>query len=231
MIKKYTIFALVLLVAFLFVAPISADPSDVILDQEVQLAVPGTFRIVDADGNGKAEAIEFTITIKSYREGSFTVIANLEAMEGEEWITVSTTVNTLRWTFRDNQAKVVFYPAKLLEKQLNGPYRVSLALKEGQWELPEQVVGFSEQYTWQMFEEKGEVDEAADRIASSADAKRAAETWAQLNQIKLGDFVGVSYDYDTWQVDFKPKRGNGRLYRFLVQANGQVKVLRIALQG
>lgn len=227
LIRKYIIFVLGLAVAFFFVVPIGADPSDVVLDQEVQLAVPGVFQTVDADKNGKAEAIEFRITIKSNREGNFTLTATLEAQDDGEWIPVATTVNSFQWTFQNYEAKMVFYPEKIIEKQLDGPYRVSVALKEGNWGLPEQVAGFSDKYTWQMFEDKKAVDPVAEGIATSADAKRAAETWAELNQIKLGEFVGVSYDYDTWQVDFKPKRWNGWLYRFLVHADGGVKLLKL----
>ncbi|HOP74692.1 MAG TPA: hypothetical protein PLC07_06505 [Bacillota bacterium] len=229
--RRYIIFTFVLIVALFLVVPIGADPSDVVLDQEVQLEVPGAFKTVDADGNGKAEAIEFTIAIKSYREGNFTLTATLEAQEGADWVPIATTVDSFKWTAKNNVAKVVFYPSKLIEKKLNGPYRVSVALKEGNWGLPEQVAGFTEQYTWQMFEDKGVMDETAIGIASSADAKRAAEMWASLNKIELGEFVGVSYDYDTWQVDFKPKRWNGWLYRFLVHADGQVRFLRLNPKG
>jgi hypothetical protein len=226
--KRMIIFFIVLSVAFIFVAPIGADPSDVVIDQQVELAVPGKFELQDSDKNGKAEAIDFCLDVTSYRKGKYIVTANLEAMKDGEWLTVATSVSPHEWNPNHNLIKVNFHPVNIVEKQLNGTYRVNLSLNEGNWNLPQQVVGFSPDYAWNAFENKDIANpENGAEIASSAEAKRAAEQWASLNQVKLGEFLGIEYNYDTWNVEFQQGKMEDRILRFLVTPEGKIRLLKI----
>lgn len=230
--KRIIIFFIVLSVAFIFVAPIGADPSDVIIDQQVELAVPGKFELHDQDQNGKAESIDFTIGVSSYREGNFVVTANLEANHDGEWVTVATTVTPYQWKPDQKEIKVTFHPGNIIKGQFDGAYRVNLSLKEGNWILPQQVVGFSPEYTWTTFENKDTSDFTdTEEIASSAEAKRAAEEWAELNQLKLGKFLGIQYNYDAWQVEFEPAKWQDRVLRFIVTPEGDIRLLKIRVDS
>jgi hypothetical protein len=232
LIKRISIFLIVLSVAFVFIAPIGADPSDVTIDQQVELEVPGKFQLVDNDQNGKAEAINFSLKFTSYREGKFIATANLEANKAGEWTTVATTVIPCQWNPNNNQIKVTFQPGNIIKEQLNGAYRVNLSLKEGGWILPQQVVGFSEDYAWNEFENKDTaITHDSTGIASSAEAKRAAEQWAALNQLKLGEFLGVEYNYDTWNVEFHQGKHNDQILRFLVSPEGNIRLLKIRIDS
>lgn len=229
MLKRISIFGVLLLTAFLWIAPIEADPADVRLAQQIQLGLPGSFQLIDADQNGKAEAIEFTISLQAYQEGRFIVSGNLEAVRDGAWIAVATTVIDYEW--RPNAAPITltFSPGEIIKHQLNGAYRVNLSLKQGDWVLPQQVTGFSPEYSWENFENKETIPAklANQPIGSTAEAKRAAEWWASFNSLKLGEFLGVNYDYDTWAVNYRDPGNNERILRFLVAPDGTVKLLKI----
>lgn len=228
MLKRITIFG-ILLTAFLWMAPIEADPADVLLAQQIQLEPPGSFQLVDADQNGQAEAVEFSIPLRAYEEGQFIISGNLEAMQDGAWIAVATTVTNYEWRQDAAPIKLTFAPGDIIKQQLDGAYRVNLSVKQGDWVLPQQVAGFSPEYSWETFEDSGVTPQqpAAKQIGSTVEAKRAAEMWAAFNAIELGEFLGVNYDYDTWAVNYREDQGDKRVMRFLVAPDGTVKLLKI----
>ena len=216
---------IILTVAFLIVVPINASPSDVVLDKQVELEVPGKFILIDTDKNQKAEAIQFEVAIKAYRQNNMIVTGNLQAVKNGEWTAVATTVIPFQWSQNSSIVKLVFYPGEIQKSQLSGPYRISITLEDGEWVLPEQIAGMSPSYSWSDFENKGNLN-SQDEISSSSQAKRAAEAWANLNQIKLGQFINANYNYDTWNVDYHDSL-KGRILRFLISPTGKVRLLKI----
>jgi hypothetical protein len=108
--------------------------------------------------------------------------------------------------------------------QIDGPYRVTMALKNGNWELPEQVVGFSQKYTPDNFSDQNDVSQGA--ISTIAKARRAVETWATYKSIKLGKFLGTSFNYDHWQIEYQERYGP-EVQRFIVSPQGSVELLKI----
>ncbi|MGE5580991.1 MAG: hypothetical protein ACM3X9_00470 [Bacillota bacterium] len=223
MLKKILIASAVLIVLMMFMIPSGADPTDMVLDQQVELEVPGTFDLIDSNHDKLAEEIRFQLGMKAYQEGQFIVTGNLEANKNGHWVAVGTTVLPFQWSPDHQRIELVFHTSNIRKQQLSGPYRVTVGLKAGNWELPSQVAGFSPKYDWNNFSnaEKGETGE----ITDFSKAKRAVETWADYQNVKLGSLIGGSYDYDHWQLDYKEKFG--RILRFLVSPYGSIEMLRI----
>ena len=67
MVKKVLIIGMVMGICLMFIIPSDATPDEVILDDQVELSIPGTFELVDADRDHKGESIKFKLEIKSYR--------------------------------------------------------------------------------------------------------------------------------------------------------------------
>lgn len=230
MFKRVSVFALILVVTCMMLVPISADPADALLAQEIQVEVPGEFEIIDEDGNGKAEEVKFTVGINAYQATTLRLTANLEGLVQGVWTPLATSVSSFEWSTDNTRAILVFYPTKLIETEYEGTLRVNLAVAEGDWSLPSQVVGFSSEYSWKQFEVATAVNQEADpseKILTSAAAKRAAETWAEFNDLDLGRLIKISYDYDQWQVEYEQPDADEGLIRLLVQADGKVRMLKI----
>jgi hypothetical protein len=220
--RKFLISLIVLTIVLIFVVPIAATPDDVILDRQVELIVPGEFQIVDNDQDRLGEALQFTVGVKSYRQGEYLVTGDLEGLQNGVWRTIATTVVPFKWSSEANEVTLLFYPSAIRRDKIDGPYRVSISLKDGDWFMPSQIAGYSPVYSWRQFSE--EISQVAGEITSSTDAKQAAEIWANMNQIKLGNFIGVDYNYDRWQVDFLDQR-NSQVLRFLIDTKGQIRII------
>lgn len=225
MLKKTGVFIIILIVVLLVVVPINASPSDVVLDRQVELDLPGVFKLIDDDRNQKAEAIQFSIGLQAYRDCDFLVIGNLEGEADGGWVAVATTVIPFKYANGHDQVILLFYPDDINKLRINGPYRVTVSLQQDSWSLPEQVAGFSPGYSWDDFEVKGDL-KTGGAIASSSAAKRAAEAWAGFNKVKLGKFLEINFNYDSWRVDYQGG-GRSRILRLLVSPAGKIKLLRI----
>ncbi len=223
MLKKILVASAVLVVLMMFMIPSGADPTDVVLDQQVELELPGTFELIDANHDESAEELRFKLGMKTYQEGKFIVTGNLEASKNGHWVAVETTVVPFEWSPEHKSMELVFQSGSIRKQRLSGPYRVSLSLKAGSWELPMQVVGFSPKYNWRSF--SSEDKDVDGEITNVSNAKRAVETWAQYKNIKLGKLIGVNYNYDRWQLDYKERFG--KIIRFLVSPKGSVELLKI----
>ena len=225
LVKKILIIGIVMGICLLFIIPSGATPDEVILDDQVELSIPGAFELVDTDQNRKGELIKFKLEIKAYREGDFIVTGNLEGKKKGEWLGLATTVMPFKWSPDNTVVEMTFATGNIRKYQISGPYRVNISLKEGNWVLPEQVAGFSPEYSWKSFEdmpatEKGEVK-------TLSEAERAAQTWAEYHSVELGKLIDIDYNYDKWQVDYEARRGDS-IFRFLVSPQGMVKMMKIA---
>jgi hypothetical protein len=148
MVKKILVFLMFLTVAVMFVIPINADPTDVVLDQPVTLMLPARFALVDQDNDRQPEAIQARIQIRSYREGDFVVKGKLEAKLNGVWKEVSAVTKPFQWSTTNDTAELTFPAALVRQRKLPGPYRVMIGLRNGEWEQPPQVVGFTPKYRW-----------------------------------------------------------------------------------
>ena len=207
----------------MFMIPSGAAPTEVMLDQQVELEIPGSFNLVDSNHDQLAEELQFVMGIKAYQEGQLIVTGNLEAMKNGQWVAVGTTVLPFAWTPDHRFIKLTFHAGNIRKQRLSGPYRVIISLKSGSWELPAQVAGFSPKYNWNIFSTEGEVE--VGEITTLSKAKRAVETWAAYKEIRLGKLLGINYNYDQWQLDYK--ESFGRVLRFLVSSRGSVELLKI----
>ncbi len=223
MAKKILVASAILIVLMMFLIPTGAAPTEVVLDQQVELEVPGSFTLVDNNHDDLSEELHFSIGLKAYQEGQFIITGNLEAMKNGHWVAVGTTVLPFVWSPTHRLIDLTFHAGNIKKLQLSGPYRVRVGLKAGDWELPAQVAGFSPKYDWNVFSSDGEVE--VGEITTLSKAKRAVETWAAYKDIKLGKLKGIHYNYDHWQLDYKEKYG--RTFRFLVSSKGSVELMKI----
>lgn len=223
MVKKILIASAILIVLMMFMIPSGAAPTEVVLDQQVELEVPGSFSLVDNNSDQLAEELQFNLGIKAYQEGQFIVTGNLEAMKNGHWVAVGTTVLPFTWAPNHRLIELTFHAGNIKKQRLSGPYRVTIAVKTANWELPVQVAGFSPKYNWDIFSSEGEVE--VGEISTLSKAKRAVETWAAYQDIKLGKLQGINYNYDHWQLDYKERFG--RIMRFLVSSKGSVELMKI----
>lgn len=223
MFKKILIFGTLIIIFITLMTPGGADPTDVALDQQVELEVPGTFEVIDDNQDQKAEAIRFKLALKAYREGNFIVTGNLEGNRNGEWVALATTVVPFQWSPDHNQLELKFLAGNILKYKIPGPYRVVLSLKEGDWELPAQVVGFSPKYSLSTFSNALAVNSGT--ITTISQAQRAAETWAGFQNIRLGELKRVNYNYDRWELEYKGR--SGETLRFLITPRGKVELMRI----
>jgi hypothetical protein len=217
------IFLVMIIIFLVFFIPSIAEPTDVALDQQVELGVPGVFRLVDTDQDRKAESLQFSFEIKAYREGNFIVSGNLEGMKNGHWVALGTTVIPFQWSPKATTVELNFMAGNIVKYKISGPYRVMIGLKEGGWELPLQIAGFSAQYSWKDFSNAGAVTKG--EITTMSEAKTAAETWARFQALNPGKLREISYNYDRWQLDYQ--RQSGEIMRFLVSPQGTVELLRI----
>ncbi len=224
MIKKVLLIGIVLGITVFLMIPSGAAPTDIVLDQQVELMVPGTFELIDADRDGKADEISFRLDIQAYREGDFVITGNLEGMRSGNWVSLGTTALPFQWS-PDHKTVILTFPAdNIVKYQISGPYRVTLGLKDGDFELPLQVVGFSAKYSYDRFQSGG--INISGEISTISKAKRAAETWAAYQAVKLGKFLGANYNYDHWQVEYRD-RYSSKIWRFVVSPDGNVEALKI----
>ncbi len=223
MVKKLLILLVMLIIFMVFFVPSIAEPTDVALDQQVEMGIPGLFNLVDADEDGKAESINFTFELKAYREGNFIVSGNLEGKKNGHWVALGTTVIPFQWSPRNTTVNLAFTAGEIVKHKISGPYRVSIALKDGGWELPPQIAGFSAKYSWKDFNNGGIT--ANGEISTIPKAKQAAETWAKLQSLKIGELKEISYNYDRWRLDYQGEAG--QIIRFLISPQGAVELLRI----
>jgi hypothetical protein len=223
LLKKTLVIMIVLIISLMFIIPSGAGPAEVVLDQPVELVIPGTFALVDENHDQKAEALKFILALKAYREGQFIVTGNLEGMKNGQWVAVGTTVVPFQWTPEHSEVELTFHAGNIKKLMISGPYRISVGLKQEDWELPEQIAGFSPKYSYQDFGSEGSLNHGA--ITTLSEAKRAAETWARYKAIKLGKLMGIYYDYDQWQVNYQT--GSNGILRFLVSPRGSVEMLKI----
>ncbi len=223
MAKKILVASAILIVLMMFLIPTGAAPTEVVLDQQVELEVPGSFTLVDNNHDDLSEELHFSIGLNAYQEGQFIITGNLEAMKNGHWVAVGTTVLPFVWSPTHRLIDLTFHAGNIKKQQLSGPYRVRVGLKAGDWELPAQVAGFSPKYNWNVFSSDGEVE--VGEITTLSKAKRAVETWAAYKDIKLGKLKGINYNYDHWQLDYKEKYG--RTFRFLVSSKGSVELMKI----
>jgi hypothetical protein len=221
--KKIFIASAVLIVLMMFMIPTGAAPTEVVLDQQVELEVPGSFNLVDTNHDGLAEELQFDIGLRAYQEGQFIVTGNLEAMKSGHWVAVGTTVLPFVWSPTHRLIELTFHAGNIQKQRLSGPYRVTVGLKAGDWNLPSQVAGFSPKYNWNAFSGDAEVE--VGEISTLSKAKRAVEIWAAYKDIKLGKLEGINYNYDHWQLDYK--ESFGRTFRFLVSSKGSVELMKI----
>lgn len=224
MLKKILIIGIVMAIGLMFIIPSDATPDEVILDEQVELLVPGTFELVDADQDLKGESIKFKLEIKAYREGNFIVTGNLEGKQKGKWLGLATTVIPFKWSPDNSVIELTFTTGNIKKYKISGPYRVNISLKEGNWVLPEQVAGFSPEYSWKDFE--GAPAAGNGEIRTLSEAERAAQTWAEYNSIELGKLIDIDYNYDKWQVDYQARQGDS-IFRFLVSPQGMVKMMKI----
>ena len=227
MLKKIGIFVVILIVGMLFMLPSGANPTDVMLDQQVELGVPGVFESVDLNQDGKAETLKFIMEIRAYQVGGFMVTANLEGLKNGHWLSLGTTAIPFDWSPDHKTVELNFNGGNIRKAKISGPYRVTVGLKQGDWELPSQVAGFSSKYSWDSFSFNGDVQSGEIKTLSAA--KRAVETWAQFNSVKLGNLVATNYDYDHWQLDYKGNFSRNTT-RFLVSPKGSIQLLTIKKQ-
>ncbi len=225
MLKKILIIGVVIGISLMFILPSDANQDEVILDEQVELVLPGTFELVDVDQDQKAESIKFELEIKAYREGDFVVTGNLEGQKKGEWLGLATTVTPFKWSPQNSRIEMTFATGNIQKYKISGPYRINISLKEDNWVLPEQVVGFSPEYHWDSFEPP--VTAGKGEVQSLSEAERAAQTWAEFNSIELGKLIDINYNYDRWQVDYQARRG-GSVLRFLVNPQGLVKMIKIS---
>ncbi|TCL69374.1 hypothetical protein EDC14_101271 [Hydrogenispora ethanolica] len=225
LIKKVLLIGVVLGIMLFLMIPSGAAPTDVVLDQQVVLEVPGSFALVDQDNDKKAEAVNFSLNLQSYSEGNFIITGNLEGMRSGNWVSLSTSVIPFQWTPENRTVTLSFRPNNILKYNLSGPYRVTIGIKAGDWDLPTQVVGFSPKYAPEDFSAQVKVQQAA--ISSATQAKRAVETWASYKALRLGQFLGVSFNYDRWQVEYKEKYSAG-IWRFMVSPEGSIESMKIS---
>jgi hypothetical protein len=221
--KKLLIFVVVIIIFMAVLIPSIAEPTEVALDQQVELGVPGTFSLVDADQDKQAEAIKFHLEIKAYREGDFLVSANLEGRKSGHWVALSTTVVPFQWSPKNTTLELQFMASNIVKYRISGPYRVILSLKDGGLELPAQIAGFSPKYAWKDFSGAGTI--ASGEINTMTEAKTAAETWARFRSLDPGNLTGISFNYDRWQLDYQKQ--SGEIMRFLVSPEGKVELMRI----
>lgn len=224
MVKKILIIGFVMGIGLMFIIPSDATPDEVILDEQVELLIPGTFELVDADQDLKGESIKFKLEIKAYREGNFIVTGNLEGKQKGEWLGLATTVIPFKWSPDNSVIELTFTAGNIKKYKISGPYRVNISLKEGNWVLPEQVAGFSPEYSWKDFEDAPAAGNG--EIKTLSEAERAARTWAEYHSVELGKLINIDYNYDNWQVDYQAPRGN-TILRFSVNPQGLVKMRRI----
>ncbi len=204
--------------------PSGAAPTEVVLDQQVSLEVPGSFELVDQNKDQKAEALNFRLNLQSYREGDFIVTGNLEGMRSGKWVSLATSVIPFQWTPDNRTIMLSFRPDNIRKYQISGPYRVVVSLKDGDWKLDEQVVGFSPKYLPDDFSSQEPSNQGA--ISTAQKAKQAVETWASYKAMKLGKLLGVSYNYDHWQVEYEAKNSS-EICRFVVSPQGDIQLLTI----
>jgi len=223
LIKKVLVFLAAAIILMVFFIPSIADPTDVALDQQVELGVPGVFSLGDADHDGKAESIKFKLEVKAYREGNFLVSGNLQGIKNDHWVALDTTVVPFKWSPQHASFVLEFMTVNIVKYKISGPYRVMVSLKDGAWELPAQIAGFSPKYAWTDFSNAGIITSGA--INTMSEAKMAVETWAQFQTLDPGRLKEISYNYDRWQLDYQKKPGE--IMRFLVSPQGTVKLLRI----
>jgi hypothetical protein len=221
--KKILIFVVVIIILMTVLIPSIAEPTDVALDQQVELGVPGTFSLVDTGQDGKAEALKFQLEINAYREGNFLVSGNLEGRKNGHWVALATTVVPWQWSPKNTMLELEFTAGNIVKYRISGPYRVILSLKDGGLELPAQIAGFSPKYAWKDFSGTDVV--TSGEINTMTKAKTAAETWARFQSVDPGNLTGISYNYDRWQLDYRKR--SGEIMRFLVSPEGKVELMRI----
>jgi hypothetical protein len=221
--KKILVASAILIVLMMFLIPTGAAPTEVVLDQQVELDIPGSFSLVDNNHDKLAEELQFNLGIQTYQEGQFIVTGNLEAKKSGHWVAVGTTVLPFMWSPDNRTIELTFHAGNIKKQKIPGPYRVTIAIKTANWELPAQVAGFSPKYDWEIFSSEGEVE--IGEISTLSKAKRAVETWAAYQDIKLGKLQGINYDYDHWQLDYKERFG--RVMRFMVSSKGSVELMKI----
>lgn len=143
MAKKIVTFLIMLTVAMMFVIPINADPTDVVLDQQVTLVIPARFTLVDQNNDQQPEAIKAQVQVRSYREGNFVITGKLETKQNGVWTETEAITKPFLWSTTNDTAELIFASDLIRQQKLSGPYRVSVGLRNGDWELPLQVVGFT----------------------------------------------------------------------------------------
>ena len=224
LIKKILLIGIVLGIFAFLMIPSGAAPQDVVLDQQVGLMVPGKFELVDLNHDHLYEGINFQVEIQSYHESNFIVTGNLEGMKNGSWVSLNTTVIPFQWSPNNKTVLLNFKIDNIKKYKISGPFRVTMRLKDGNWELPEQVVGFSPKYTPDTFSIQSSNSQGT--ISTVAKARRAVETWAAYQSMKLGSFLGVSYNYDHWQVEYQEK-SSPKIWQFVVSPEGSVQLLKI----
>lgn len=222
--KKILILIVVLLIFLMLMLPSGAGPAEVVLDQPVELAIPGRFIFVDDNHDRKIEALKFNIEINAYREGNFIVTGNLEGLKRGQWLAIATTVVPFQWAPEHRLIELNFHAGIINKSGISGPYRINISLREGDWEMPSQIAGFSPECSSADFCDEGTVRQGTIKTVSAA--KRAVETWASYHAIKLGKLLDINYNYDQWQVNYNGGFG-GKVLRFLVSPRGSVQMLKI----
>ncbi|MCL6590786.1 MAG: hypothetical protein K6U80_12625 [Firmicutes bacterium] len=222
--RKIVFLSLVLFSGIALLGP-GAAYSDCGADRQVEMAVPGTFILHDLDGDRRAEFVKFQIRIKACRKRNFIVTGNLEGIRHGSWVALGTTV--IPFNCPAERIELIFSADQIIKYQIFGPFRVNIGFKEGQWEEPAQVVGFSPKYQPEDFEKTEGIESAnpAGAITTISQARRAAETWAWYQGIELGNLKEIFYNYDQWQCDYQTK--SGEMVRFLVEPRGLVKLYKI----
>jgi hypothetical protein len=151
MIKKTVVFLVILTVAVMFVVPINADPTDVVLDQQVTLEIPGRFELADWDNDQRPEAVKVKVRLHAYRQGDFQITGKLAAKQDDVWVKVGSVVKPFQWSTANDTVELVFNTGAIRRRKLSGPYRASISVRDGDWKLPLQIVGFSPKYPWDSF--------------------------------------------------------------------------------
>jgi hypothetical protein len=221
--KKILILVAVFIIYLFLIIPSGGNPADVVLDEQIELLIPGVFQQVDSGQDQKAEALKFMVEVLAYREGDFIVTGNLEGKQGDQWLAIATTVMPFLWTPENNKIELTFPTGNIVKYKISGPYRVIITIRSGDWELPARVAGFSPAYTWKDFRKTERI--TSGEITTGSQAKRAAEIWAEFKTIKLIRLKEINFDYDHWQVDFQGV--NGDTLRFLVSPEGTVDLRKI----
>ncbi|HEX3044687.1 MAG TPA: hypothetical protein VHY08_08015 [Bacillota bacterium] len=226
MLRKIISLCIVLLLGLVVMSPGKAylDSAE---NRQVELAVPGTFVLQDPDDDQKAEFIKFQLSINAYRERNLIVTGNLEGIRNGSWVALGTTVIPFDWSAESRRIELIFSVDQMIKYQIFGPFRVNVGLKEGQWETPPQVAGFSQKYQPGDFEKAEEIKfkNQPGEISTISQAQRAVETWAQYQGIELGVLKEVFYNYDQWQCDYQTK--SGAMVRFLIEPRGLVRLFKI----